>query len=91
MQNVKNAKYWLCKQAPLGVKGAGYFDWVNHDQIYNVVLEEWTSMRHNTFLDGDGLCERSYFIEGGLGFASYQLIKGRGWHYEIVVDVITFF
>ena len=50
------------------MKGAGYFDWVNHEQIYNVVLEEWPSMRQNAVLDGDGLCERSYFIEGGLGF-----------------------
>ena len=70
MPNVKKAKSWQCKQAPLGVKGAGYFDWVNHDQVYNVVLEEWPSMRHNTVLDGDVLCERSYFIEGGLGFIS---------------------
>ena len=67
---MKKAKYWLCKQAPLGVKGARYFDWVNLDQIYNTVLEEWPSMRHNVVLDGDGLCERSDFNEGGLGFTS---------------------
>ena len=67
---MKKAKSWLCKQAPLGVKGAGYFDWVNLDQIYNVVLEEWPSMRHIAVLDGDGLCERIDFIEGGLGFTS---------------------
>ena len=67
---MKKAKYWLCKQAPLGVKGAGYFDWVNLDQIYSIVLEEWPLMRHNAVLDGDGLCERSDFIEGGLGFTS---------------------
>lgn len=71
MQNVKKVKSWLCKKAPLGVKGAGSFDWVNHDQIYSDVLEEWPSMRHNAVLDGDGLCERSYFIEGGLVFTSY--------------------
>ena len=47
-------------------------------------------MRHNTILDGDGSCERSYFIEGGLGFASSQLIKGRGWKHEKVVDDIVF-
>ena len=70
MPNVKNVKSWLCKQTPLGMKGAESFDWVNHDQIYNAILEEWPSMRHNTILDGDGLCERSYFIEGGLGFSS---------------------
>ena len=55
MPNVKKAKSWLYKQAPLGVKGVECFDWVNHDQIYNIVLEEWPSMRHNTVLDGDGL------------------------------------
>ena len=67
---MKKAKSWLCKQAPLCVKGVGYFDWVKLDQIYNVVLEEWPSMWHNVVLDGDGLCEREYFIEGGLGFRS---------------------
>ena len=70
MPNVKKAKSWLLKQESLGVKGAGYFDWVNLDQIYSVVMEEWPSMRHNTFLDGDALCERSYLIGSGLGFAS---------------------
>ena len=70
MLNVKKAKSWLFKQAPLGVKGAGYFDWVNLDQIYNAVMEEWPSMRHSAVLDGDALCERSDFIEGGLGFTS---------------------
>ena len=90
MPNVKKAKFWLCKQAPLGVKGAGFFDWVNHDQIYNTVLVERPSMRHNAVLDGDASCERSYFIEGGLRFASSQLIKGRGWQHERVVDDIVF-
>ena len=52
------------------MKGVGYFDWVNLDQIYSAVLEEWRSMRHIVVLDGDGLCERSDFIEGGLGFTS---------------------
>ena len=70
MPNVKKDISWLCKQAPLGVKGARYFDWVNHDQIYNVFLEEWPSMRPNAVLDGDGLCERIYFIEASLGFTS---------------------
>ena len=70
MPNVKKAKYWLCKQAALGVKGVGYFDWVIHDQIYSFFLEEWPSIRHSVVLYGDGLCERSYFIEGGLGFTS---------------------
>ena len=86
MPNVKKAKSWLCKQVPLGVKGAGYFDWVNLDQIYSIVLEEWPSMRHIVVLDGAALCERSVFNEGGLGFASSQLIKGRGWKHEKVVD-----
>ena len=48
-------------------------------------------MRNNAILDGDGSCEGRYFIEGGLGFASSQLIKGRGWKHEKVVDGILFF
>ena len=87
---MKKANSWLQNQAPLGVKGPESFDWVNHDQINNVVLEEWPSMMHNTVLDGDGSCERSHFNEGGLGFASSQIRKGRGWQHEKVVDVITF-
>ena len=67
---MKKAKSWLCKQAPLGVKGAGYFDWVNLDQIYNTVMEGWPSKRHNRILDGYGLCERSDLIGSGLGFES---------------------
>ena len=86
MPKVKKDRSWLCKKAPLGVKGARYFDWVNLDQIYNVVLEKWPSMRHNGVLDGDGLCERSYLIESGLGFSSSQLIKGRGWKHQKVVE-----
>ena len=43
-------------------------------------------MRHNAVLDGAALCEMSVFNEGGLGFASSQLIKGRGWQHEKVVD-----
>ena len=86
--NVKKAKTWLCKQTPLGVKGAEHFDWVKHDQIYSAILEEWPSMRHNVFLDGDGSCERSYFIGGGSRFASSQLIKGRGWHHERLLNYI---
>ena len=79
MPHVNKAKFGLSKQAPLGVKGAIYLDWVNLDQIYNVILEQWPLMRHNIVLDGDGWCERSDFIEGGLGFAGSKLIKGRGW------------
>ena len=52
------------------MKGVGHFDWVNLDKIYNVVLEEWPSVRHNAVLDGDALCERSDIIGSGLGFAS---------------------
>ena len=52
------------------MKGDRYFDWVNLDQIYNVVLEEWPSMWHGAVLEGDGFCEREDFIEGGLGFTS---------------------
>ena len=63
MPNVKKAISWLSKKEPLSVKGAKYFGWVNHDQIYNVVLEEWPSMRHDAVLYGDGSCERSYSIE----------------------------
>ena len=91
MSNVKKAISRLRKKAPLGVKGAENFDWVNHDQIYNDVFEEWPSMRHNAILDGGGSCERSYFIEGGLRFASSFLIKGRGWHHYMVVDDMIFF
>ena len=83
---MKKAKSWLCKQAPLGVKGVGYFDWVKLDQIYSAVMEEWPLMRHNAILVGAALCERSVFNEGGLGFASSQLIKGRGWKHEDFVD-----
>ena len=64
------------------MKGAESFDWVNHGQINNTVWEEWPSMRHITVLVGGGSRERSYLIEGGLGFASFQLIKGRGWQHE---------
>ena len=63
MPHVNKGKSELTKWAPLGVKGAECFDWVNHDQINNVVLEEWPSLRHNTILVGGGLCEKSYFIE----------------------------
>ena len=52
------------------MKGAGNFDWVNLDQIYSAVMEEWPSMRHNAVLDGDALCEREVIIGCGLGFAS---------------------
>ena len=61
------------------MKGAGHLDWVSLDQIYNTIMEEWPSMRHNAVLDGDSLCERSDLIGGGLGFASSCLIKGREW------------
>ena len=74
---MKKVISWLSKKAPLGVKGDEHFDWVNHDQIYNVFLEEWPSMRHNTVLDGDGSCERSYFIEGGLGFCKISTYKRK--------------
>ena len=63
MPHVNKAKYGLTKCAPLGVKGAECFDWVNHDQINSVVLEEWPSMRRSAVLVGDGSCEKSYFIE----------------------------
>ena len=57
-------------QGPLGVKGDGDFDWINLDQIYSAFLEKWPSMRHDTVLDGDALCERSDLTGSGLGFAS---------------------
>ena len=47
-------------------------------------------MIHNAVLEGGGSCERSHFNEGGLGFASSQIIKGRGWQHEKVVDDILF-
>ena len=43
-------------------------------------------MRHSTVLDRAAWCERSVFNEGGLGFASSQIIKGRGWQHEKVVE-----
>ena len=49
-------------------------------------MEEWPSMRHNTILDGVFWCERSVFNEGGLGFASSQIIKGRGWQHDHFFD-----
>ena len=52
------------------MKGVGHFDWVNLDQIYSAVMEEWPSMWHDIVLDGDALCERSDLIGSGLGFAS---------------------
>ena len=69
----------MLNQATLGVKGDGHFDYVNLDQIYSTVMKEWPSMRGNAILDGGALCERSDLIRSGLGFASYCLIKGRGW------------
>ena len=72
------------------MKGVETFDWVNHDQINNDVLEEWPSMMNNIVLEGGGSCERSHFNDGGLGFSSSQLIKGRGWNHELVVDGIEF-
>ena len=83
MNKVESSIY---KQAPLSVKRARYFDWVNLDQIYIVVMEEWPSMRHGVVLYGYSWCQRSYVNEGGLWFASSQLIKGRGWKHEKVVD-----
>ena len=74
---MKKAISWLNKKAPLGVKGAKHFDWVNHDQIYSAILEEWPSMRHNTVLDGGGSCERSYLIQGGLGFFKLSTYKRK--------------
>ena len=55
-------------------KGLDHLDWVNLDQINNAVMEEWSSMRDNTVLDGDSLCESSAIIGWGLGFASSYLI-----------------
>ena len=75
---MKKAKSWLCKQAPLSVKGAKHLNWVNLDQSYNVVLEECSLMRHNTVLVGDLLCERGDFIEGGLGFCKLSSYKRKG-------------
>ena len=60
---MRKAKSWLCKQAPLSVKGAKHLDWVNLDQSYSVVLEECSSMRHNIILEGDLLCERDKLME----------------------------
>ena len=78
MPNMKNAKSWLCKKAPLSVKGAKHLDWVNLDQFYNVVLEEFSSMRHDIVLVGDILCERGDFIKGGLGFCKLSTYKRKG-------------
>ena len=60
-------------------KGLEHLDWVNFDQINNVVMEEWQSMRDITVLDGDTLHGSRVINEWGLGFGSSYLIKGRGW------------
>ena len=70
MPNVKETNLGSLTEAPSVWKGLDHFDWVNLDQIYNAVMEEWSSMRHNAVLDGDALCERSVIIGCGLGFAS---------------------
>ena len=57
-------------------KGLEHLEWVNFDQINNVVMEEWPSMKDNAFLDGDALHGSSVINEWGLGFGSSHLIKG---------------
>ena len=60
------------------MKGANHLDWVNLDQIYNIVLDEWSSIRHNVILVEDILCERDDSIEGGLGFCTFSSYKRKG-------------
>ena len=60
------------------MKRANHLDWFNFDQIYNAILEECSSIRHNTILVGDLLCERDEFIEGGLGFCKLSSYKRKG-------------
>ena len=52
----------MCEQ------GQKHVDKVNFDQINNVVMEEWHSMRDNTVLDGDTLHGSSVINGWGLVF-----------------------
>ena len=70
MPNVKETNIGSLIKSPLVWKGLDHFDWVNLDQINNVVMEEWSLMRDNTILDGDALCECSDIFGWGLGFSS---------------------
>ena len=54
------------------MKGANHLD-----QIYNVVLEEFSSIRHNVILVEDLLCEKDEFIESGLGFCTLSSYKRK--------------
>ena len=66
------------KSSTLRCEGDGHFDWVNLDQIYSVVMEEWPSMRDSTVLDGGALCERRNLIGSGLGFCKLLSYKRKG-------------
>ena len=68
MPNVKETNLGSLTEAPLVWKGLDHFEWVNLDQIYNVVMNEWPSMRDNAVLDGDALCECSDIFGWGLAF-----------------------
>ena len=59
---------------PWREKGLDHFYWVNLDEINNVVMEGWSSMKEITTLDGDDLGGSSPIIGWGLGFASAYLI-----------------
>ena len=74
MLNLKETNIGSLIEHPWCEKGLDHFDWVNLDQINNVVMEEWSSMRDNTVLDGDALCECSDFFGWVLGFTSSYLI-----------------
>ena len=74
MPNVKKKNLGNLIKETLVWKGLDHFDWVNLDQINNIVMEEWSSMRDNTILDGYALCEGTDIFGWGLGFASSYYI-----------------
>ena len=44
-----------------------HLDWVNFDQIYSTVMEEWHSLWDNVVLEGDSMHGSSGFNEWGQG------------------------
>ena len=48
-------------------KGLEHIDWVNFDQINNVVMEKWHSLWDNVVLEGDSINGSSGFNEWDQG------------------------
>ena len=59
MPNVKEINIGSLIKHPCCEKGLDHLDWVNLDQINNIVMEEWELMRDNATLDGYALSECS--------------------------------